>query len=100
MGSGRPAGDAAAVWDIAVPSRPGLLEGVSMAGFRAPVPDPVDLSVVPYPAGTLVLDLGDELLAVDDASGRRQRGSVAAGLAPGRVRVRGRDIECLQIRLS
>jgi len=71
-----------------------------MAGFRARVPDPVDLSVVPYPAVTLVIDLGDELLAVDDASGRRQRGSVAAGLAPGRVRVRGRDIECLQIRLS
>lgn len=71
-----------------------------MAGFRARVPDLIELSVVPYPAVSLVIDLGDELLAVDDVSGRRQRGSIAAGLAPGPARVCGRDIECLQIRLS
>src|SRR5262249_11859020 len=94
------AGDAARVWDIAVPSRPGAVPGVSMAGFRARTTDLVDLSVVPYPAVTLVIDLGDELLAVDGAGGRRQRGSVAAGLAPGAVRARGAGIECLQIRLS
>ena len=70
-----------------------------MAGFRARSTDPVDLQVVPYPAVTVVIDLGDGVL-VDDASGRQQRGSVVAGLAPGTVRGRGRDIECLQLRLS
>ena len=70
-----------------------------MAGFRDQAKDLVDLEVVPYPAVTLVVDHGDGLL-VDDASGQPMRGSVAAGLAPGSVRGRGREIECLQIRLS
>jgi AraC-like DNA-binding protein len=76
------------------------MAGVSMAGFRARASDPVDLEVVPYPAVTLVIDLGRGPLVVDHATGRRQRGSVVAGLAPGRVRATGRDIECLQVRLS
>ncbi len=92
--------DAAAIWDIATPSRPGRLPGVSMAGFRDRAPDLVDLETVPYPAVTVVVDFGEGLLAVDDATGRQHKGSVVAGLAPGSVRVRGRDIECLQVRLS
>jgi AraC-like DNA-binding protein len=88
-----------AVWDIASPSRPGRLPGVSMAGFRDRAADLVDLQVVPHPAVTLVIDLGRGLL-IEDASGRQQRGNIAAGLAPGGVRGRGRDIECLQVRLS
>lgn len=71
-----------------------------MAGFRARTTDPVDLGVVPYPAVTVAVDLGDEPLAVDDFSGRRHSGSVVVGLASGGVRGHGRDIECLQIRLS
>jgi AraC-like DNA-binding protein len=89
----------AALWDIAIPSRPGRLPGVTMAGFSDRGRDRIDLPVVPYPAATLVIDLGDELL-VDHAGGQGKRGSLAAGLAPGSVRVHGRDIECLQIRLS
>jgi AraC-like DNA-binding protein len=88
------------VWDIATPSRPGRLPGVSMAGFRGRAPELVDLSVIPYPAVTLAVDLGDGPLVVEDVSGRQQRGSVVAGLAPGSVRARGRDVECLQVRLS
>jgi AraC-like DNA-binding protein len=99
MRSAEPDYDAAAVWDIATPSRPGRLPGVSMAGFRARATDPVSLQVVPYPAVTVAVDLGDGFI-VDDASGRQQRGSVVAGLAPGGVRARGRGIECLQVRLS
>ena len=99
MRAAEPARDAAAVWDIAVPSQPGRLAGVSMAGFRARANDPVDLRVVPYPAVTVVIDLGGGLL-VDDVSGQRKRGSLVAGLAPGTVRGHGRDIECLQVRLS
>jgi AraC-like DNA-binding protein len=88
-----------ALWDIALPSRPGRLAGIAMAGFRDRAEDLVDLQVVPYPAVTLVIDLGDGIV-VGDAGGRLMRGSVAAGLAPGSVRAAGRDIECLQVRLS
>ena len=91
--------DPAAVFDIAVPSRPGRVPGVSMAGFRDRTKDLVDLRVVPYPAVTLVIDFGDGWL-VDDAGGQQQRGSLAVGLAPGDVRARARHIECLQVRLS
>ena len=92
--------DAAALWDIAIPSRPGRLPGVTMAGFRSRATDLVDLRTVPYPAITVVVDFGDGPLVVDDGSSRQLRGSVVAGLAPGNVRVRGQDIECLQMRLS
>src|SRR5215470_17060056 len=91
---------AAAVWDIAVPSRPGPMAGVRMAGFSDRAKDLVDLPVVPYPAVTLVIDLGHRPLLVEHANGQPRRGSLAAGLAPGAVRARGRDIECLQVRLS
>src|SRR5215475_9544885 len=100
MPPAEPVRGAAAVWDIAVPSRPGRLAGVSMAGFSDRAKDLVDLPVVPYPAVTLVIDLGDEPLLVEHASGQSRRGSLAAGLAPGAVRARGRGVECLQVRLS
>ena len=70
-----------------------------MAGFTNRAKDPVNLPMVPYPAVTLFLDLGDGVL-IDDASGQQQRRSLAVGLAPGGVRGRGRHIECLQVRLS
>jgi AraC-like DNA-binding protein len=100
MGSAEWAREAAAVWDIACPSRPGRLPGVSMAGFRARGGDPIDLRTLPYPAVTVAVDIGEGLLVVDEATGRQERGSVVAGLAPGAVRAIGRDIECLQVRLS
>lgn len=90
----------AAVVDVAVPTRPDLaLPGVRMAGFRGAADTALDLPVVPYPQATLFVDFGDALL-VDDASGRRQRGCIVVGLAPGSVRGYTRDAECLQIRLS
>jgi AraC-like DNA-binding protein len=71
-----------------------------MAGFRQRGTDFVDLQVVPYPAFTIVLDLRDGVELVDEVTGQQRRGSVVAGLAPGSVRGSGRDIECLQIRVS
>lgn len=71
-----------------------------MAGFSARAGESVDLRVVPYPAVTVAIDLGDGLVVVEDDGGRQHRGSVAAGLAPGSVRAVGRDVECLQVRLS
>ncbi|MFD8817836.1 helix-turn-helix domain-containing protein [Streptomyces sp. NPDC059627] len=100
MRSVRSARSAARIWDIATPARPGRLPGVSMAGFRARTTDPVDLSVVPYPAVTVAFDLGDRPFAVDAPDGGRHQGSIVAGLAADGLRGRGRAIECLQIRLS
>ncbi|MFE0733870.1 helix-turn-helix domain-containing protein [Streptomyces sp. NPDC058855] len=91
--------DAAARWDIATPAAPGRLPGVAMAGFRDRSREVLDLRVVPHPAVTVVVDFGEGLLVDDDGGGER-RGSAVLGLAPGPVRVRGRGIECLQIRLS
>ncbi len=88
------------MWDIHVPSRPVSLPGVSMAGFRARAVGLVDLPVIPYPAVTLGIDLGGSEPLCVEVGGQAQRGSLAAGLAPGAVRVRGRNIECLQVRLS
>ncbi len=82
-----------------MPSPSGRLPGVKMAGFRDRTGDLLDLQAVPYPAVTVVVDLGDGLV-VDDGSGQGKRGGVIAGLAPGRVRGQGRDVECLQMRLS
>lgn len=76
-----------------------MLSGIQMAGFHNRTNDLVSLHVIPYPAFTLVIDLGDELF-VEDASGTRRGGSVVAGVAPGSVYGHGRHIECLQLRLS
>jgi AraC-like DNA-binding protein len=70
-----------------------------MAGFRERVTGPVDLQAVPYPAVTVGVDLGEGPLVVD-VTGRQQRGSVAVGLSPGGVGVHGRNIACLQVRMS
>jgi AraC-like DNA-binding protein len=77
------------------------MEGIGMAGFRGRADGVVDLQIVPYPALTMFIDLGDAMLT-DDAGGEQKRGSVVVGLAPGSVRVggSGRDVDCLQLRLS
>jgi len=71
-----------------------------MAGFHDRSAGPVDLPVVPNPAVTLVLEFGDDSLVVEGADGRTQRGSLVAGLDPGGVRMRGRNIQCVEVRLS
>ncbi|MCX4458316.1 hypothetical protein OG585_38000 [Streptomyces sp. NBC_01340] len=58
------------------------------------------MSVIPYPAVTVAVNLGDEPFTVDDVNGRQRNGSVVVGLVPSGVRGRGRDIECLQVRPS
>ncbi|WP_369211980.1 AraC family transcriptional regulator [Streptomyces flavofungini] len=86
-------------WDITTPARPGRLPGISQAGFRDRATGPLDLAVIPYPAVTVAIDLGNGLI-VDRARDRRQSGSVVIGLVPGPVHIRGQNIDCLQIRLS
>ncbi|MER6582198.1 helix-turn-helix domain-containing protein [Nonomuraea sp. NPDC001023] len=89
-------------WEITVPSRPGGLPGVVMAGFSDRANEFRDLALVPHPAVTLLFDLGDEPFTIEDDRGSRQLGRVVAGLAPRQVRGSGltRRMECLQVRLS
>jgi hypothetical protein len=54
-------------WDVVTPAQPGRVPGVRMAGFNVRTAAIVDLQVVPYPAVTVFVDLGDGLL-VGDAS--------------------------------
>ncbi|WP_033212421.1 helix-turn-helix domain-containing protein [Kitasatospora phosalacinea] len=86
-----------APWEIATPSRPWRLPGVAMAGFRGR--GVADLGVVPFPAVTLAIDLGERPLTVTDG-GRPVRGSVVIGLGTEGLRGSGRDVRCLQVRLS
>lgn len=92
----------AAVWDAVRPAQPSRVAGVSMAGFRSSGLTMVDHRAIPHPAVTLILEFGTAPPIVDDATGRQQRGSLVAGLdgLSGSVRVRGEDIECVQVRLS
>ncbi|MFG2005113.1 helix-turn-helix domain-containing protein [Spirillospora sp. NPDC048911] len=71
-----------------------------MAVFRGGFAGPVDVRVVPHPSVTLVLEFGNGPLVVDAATGLQQRGNLAAGFLHGALRVRGENIECLQVRLS
>jgi AraC-like DNA-binding protein len=91
---------ASAAWDVARPPRPSRIAGVSMAGFRGRAASPVDVRVVPHPAVTLVLEFGNGPLVVDSATGHQQRGNLVAGFMHGAVRVRGENVECVQVRLS
>ncbi|WP_067170138.1 AraC family transcriptional regulator [Microtetraspora niveoalba] len=93
--------DGLALWDVARLSRPSRVAGVTMAGFRAHETSPVALRLIPHPAVTLALVFGAGSVTVDDATGRRQRESLVAGLGFGAVRVRrAENFECVQVRLS
>jgi AraC-like DNA-binding protein len=89
-------------WDIAVPARPIRLSGLTMAGFSDRANELGDIELVPHPSVTVLFDLGDETLLVEDGTGRRRRGHVVAGLAPHGARGRGLagSFACLQVRLS
>lgn len=72
-----------------------------MAGFRDRGRTPAGLRLITHPAVTLALVFGSGSLAVDDAAGRQQRGSLVAGLGFGSVRARrAENFECVQVRLS
>jgi AraC-like DNA-binding protein len=86
----------AAVWDLAVPAR--RQPGLAMAGFRGRAPTQLALQLVPYPAVTVFIEFGDGALI--DASGAHRTGGGIVGLTPGTVTAVGRNVDCLQIRLS
>ncbi|MEV6906371.1 helix-turn-helix domain-containing protein [Amycolatopsis sp. NPDC051071] len=98
MGAGR---DDGMLWDIACPKQAGRVPGIAMAGFRDRGITPPGFRLIPHPAVTLILVFGGTI-AVEDATGRQQRGSFVTGLGFGEalrtLRVEG--FQCLQVRLS
>ena len=54
-----------------------------MAGFSDRANGLAEVALVPHPAVTVLFDLGDNPLVVEDSAGRRQRARIVAGLAPG-----------------
>jgi AraC-like DNA-binding protein len=73
-----------------------------MAGFTDRTGDVAEVALVPHPAVTIVFDLGDQPLVVEDGSGQQRRERIVAGLAPSGARGWGLagSFECLQVRLS
>ncbi|MGI5126385.1 helix-turn-helix domain-containing protein [Pseudonocardia sp. CA-107938] len=91
--------ESAAGWGVVLP-RADRLAGVRMAGFRDGGAGQVDVRVVPHPAVSMVFEFGAGPLVVDARSGREERGNLAVGYLHSAVRVRGRAVECVQVRLS
>lgn len=85
--------------EVAVPVRSGGVPGVGMAGFRGRAMERLDLEMVPYPALTIFLNLGDDLI-LDEANGIRTQGSSVVGFGTVGARGGGRDIDVIQVRLS
>lgn len=87
-------------WEVVQPAHPSRLAGISMAGFRDHRADPLDVQVIPHPAITLVLEFGHGPHVVDASTGQAQHGNLVAGFMHDALRVRGQNVECVQVRLS
>jgi AraC-like DNA-binding protein len=86
-------------WDIAVPpSRMGT-PGVRMAAFTSRSPGETEVPIVPFPAVTLFLDLGDAVV-IDEHQREVARGGGIVGMGAAGLRGRARSLDCLQIRLT
>jgi AraC-like DNA-binding protein len=70
-----------------------------MAGFSARSSAAIDLSLVPYPAVTLIFGLGGQI-DVEAPTLEAVHGSVVVGIGATGVRGRARAVECLQVRLA
>jgi AraC-like DNA-binding protein len=74
-----------------------------MAGFQDGGAASARQRLIPHPSVMVAVEFGTGSPVVADATGRRERGSVAAGLGMGfggSVWVRGENVACLQVRLS
>ncbi|OLZ63839.1 AraC family transcriptional regulator [Streptomyces amritsarensis] len=93
-------------WEVARPGGVPAVAGVRMAGYRDRVGQALDLRVLPQPAVIVVIGLGNDPFSVEGGSGRRpsaspdRHPSLVASLSPGPARIRGRDVECIEMGLS
>lgn len=69
---------------------------IGMANQGASGPD---IRVLALPAISIAIEFGGNGFSVDCAAGRRTMHGLVTGLAPGPVRVRGEQIECIEMRL-
>ncbi|MFE4875009.1 AraC family transcriptional regulator, partial [Streptomyces sp. NPDC056682] len=92
--------DAGAGWEVALPDGGTSLGGVQMAGFRDRVAVGFDKRALPQPAVVVVIGLGDDAFTVEGGGGGWSLRSFAATLLPGPARIRGRRVECIEMRLS
>ncbi|MFJ8464603.1 helix-turn-helix domain-containing protein [Streptomyces swartbergensis] len=83
-------------WDVVLPRDGVSLDGVRMAGFRERAAPGLDLRVLPQPAVVVVIGLGESPFSVDGAHGHQYLPSLAAALTPGRARIRGAGVECVE----
>ncbi|WP_197364042.1 hypothetical protein, partial [Streptomyces clavuligerus] len=91
-------------WEIARPLGGGSLGGVWMGGvwmggFRDRATAGLDTRVLPRPAVTVVIGIGDASFTVEDATGHRPVHSSVAPPVPGPSRVRGGRVTCVELRL-
>jgi AraC-like DNA-binding protein len=87
-------------WEVAHPSGGASLDGVRLVGFRDRAAAGLDMQVLPGPAVIVVIGFGDRPVTVESAVGRRPVRSLVAPLSPGRARIRGEGVECVEVRLS
>lgn len=93
-------GDRLRGWEVACPRRAAPLDSVVVAGFRDRAATGLDLRVIPQPIVTVVIELGDDALAVENPDGTRALRSFTAGLSPGAARIRGARVDCVEIQMS
>ncbi|KAF0845553.1 AraC family transcriptional regulator [Nocardia caishijiensis] len=85
--------------DVAVPLGPSV-PGIRMAGFRYREDAPVDITMIPHPLVTVLLDLSEHGV-VHDVSGGRVTGNAVIGLRAGAFRITSAGVgDVLQIRMS
>lgn len=91
-------------WEVARPGGAPAVTGVRMVGFRDRVSRGLDLRVLPQPAVVVVIGLGNDPFTVEGGTAQRPSAnphpSLVASLSPGPARIRGRDVECIEMCLS
>ncbi|TQM29808.1 helix-turn-helix protein [Nocardia bhagyanarayanae] len=86
-------------WDFAGPADAGPLDA-AIIGYRDASGAGLDLRVAGAAAITVVIELGDRGLIVDDAAGQRTLGGFVVGLPLEAMRIRSERAECVEVRLS
>ncbi|MFD6396556.1 helix-turn-helix domain-containing protein [Nocardia sp. NPDC060249] len=86
-------------WDFAGPS-PAAASGAAIIGYRDVGGAGSDLRVAATTAVAVVIEFGGRGLVVDDACGRQTLGGFVVGLPLAAARIRSRQAECVEVRLS
>lgn len=86
-------------WDFAGPSA-AAPSGAAIIGYRDVAGAGLDLRAAATTAVAVVIEFGGRELVVDDAGGRQTSGGFVVGLPMAAMRIRSRQAECVEVRLS